>query len=136
MTAVQMASQLWSLSVTGRCRQQTLHNKQKLCLCLAGQLVWKLPILFLSQNMLPGIVCKLAERRWGNKYFLCFHSNNSHNPHTSSAKKEAQRRPYCPLQLPEKRLWRGRGQPLLLGNSNRMRGNWPQVVPGEVQVGY
>ena len=40
-----------------------------------------------------------------------------------SGEEEAQGRPYCSLQRPEGRLWWGGGQPLLPGNSGRMRGN-------------
>ena len=40
-----------------------------------------------------------------------------------SGEEEAQGRPHCSLQLPERRLWRGGGQALLLGNSDRTRGN-------------
>jgi len=39
-----------------------------------------------------------------------------------SGEEDAQGRPYSSLQLPE-RLWQGGGQPLLLGNSYRTRGN-------------
>ena len=39
-----------------------------------------------------------------------------------SGEEEAQGRPYCCLQLPERRLWRGGGWPLLTGNSIRTRG--------------
>ena len=36
---------------------------------------------------------------------------------------EAWKRPYCSLQLPERRLWRDGGWPLLPDNSDRIRGN-------------
>jgi len=35
-----------------------------------------------------------------------------------SGEEEAQGRPHCCLQLPERRLWRGGHQPLLPGNSD------------------
>ena len=40
-----------------------------------------------------------------------------------SGEEESQRKPYRSLQLPEKRLWQGGGQPLLPGNSGRTRGD-------------
>jgi len=43
---------------------------------------------------------------------------------------EAQGRPYYSLQLPERRWWRGGGQPLLPGNSNSMRGDGLKLHQG------
>ena len=40
-----------------------------------------------------------------------------------SGKEEAQGRSYLSLQLPERRLWWGGGQPLLLASNDTMRGN-------------
>ena len=40
-----------------------------------------------------------------------------------SGEDEAQGRPYCSLELPERRLWQGGDQPLLPRNSGRMRDN-------------
>ena len=40
-----------------------------------------------------------------------------------SGEEEAQGRCYGSLQLPDRRLWCGGGQPLLPGNSDRMRGD-------------
>ena len=44
--------------------------------------------------------------------------------------KEAQGTPYHSLQLPEMRLWQGGGWPLLLGNSDRTRGNRLKLQKG------
>ena len=44
-------------------------------------------------------------------------------PIAHSEEEEAQGRPYHSLQLPERRLWQGGGQPLLPGHSSRMTGS-------------
>ncbi|KAJ7404055.1 hypothetical protein WISP_147677 [Willisornis vidua] len=44
-------------------------------------------------------------------------------------KMEAQRRPYCPVQLPKRRLQQGEGQ-FLPGNKQYNKREQPQVVPG------
>ncbi len=43
---------------------------------------------------------------------------------------EAQGRPHHCLQLPDRRLWQGGGLPLLLGNSDRMKGNGLKLCQG------
>ena len=48
-----------------------------------------------------------------------------------SGEEEAQGRPYRSPQLPERRLWRGGGQPLLPGNSKRTRGNGLKFLQGK-----
>ena len=40
------------------------------------------------------------------------------------------------LIAPERRLWQGGGRPLLLHNHQQDEREWPQVVLGEIQVGY
>ena len=47
-----------------------------------------------------------------------------------SREEEAQGRPYRSLQLPERRLRQGGCQPLLSGNSDRMRGNGLKLCQG------
>ena len=47
---------------------------------------------------------------------------------------EAQERSYCPLQIPERRLQRGGGWPLLSGNSDSMRRNGLKLHQGKFRL--
>ena len=47
---------------------------------------------------------------------------------------KVQGRPYCSLQLPERRLWRGEGQPLLPCNSDGKRGNALKLHQGRFSL--
>ena len=51
-----------------------------------------------------------------------------------SGEEEAQGRPYCSLQPPERGLWRGGGWHLLPGNSNRMRENGLKLHEGTFRL--
>lgn len=50
--------------------------------------------------------------------------------------KGAERRPYCSLQLPERRLYPGGGWSLFPASKWLDKRKRPQVAPGEVWVGY
>ena len=52
----------------------------------------------------------------------------------SLEKGEAHGRTYQSLQLPERRLWRGGGQPLLPGNSNRRGGGGLKLHQGRFRL--
>ena len=52
-----------------------------------------------------------------------------------SGEEEAQRRPYCSLQLPDKRLWRGEDWLLLTGDSDTTRGNGLKLHQGKFRLG-
>ena len=51
-----------------------------------------------------------------------------------SGEEEAQRRPYCSLQLPDKRLWRGEDWLLLTGDSDTTRGNGLKLCQGRSRL--
>ena len=46
----------------------------------------------------------------------------------------AQERPHHSLQQPQRRFWRGGGQPLLPGDSNRARGNGLKLHQGRLRL--
>ena len=52
----------------------------------------------------------------------------------SGREEEDQGRPYCSLRLPERRLWRGEGQPLLPCNSDGKRGNALKLHQGRFSL--
>ena len=51
-----------------------------------------------------------------------------------SGEEEARSEPYRSLQCPERRLWWGGSRPLLLGNSNRMRGDGLKLSKGRFSL--